>query len=140
MNGQPNRLGFHVRQIRILHLAMLVSIPLYFVVAGLIAPQTASDVHTMRQGLTVMALLFSGVAVVLRKRMLDSAADILRLRPDDTAALIRWRAAHIVSFALCEAVALFGLVLRFLGATTFEAAPFFAVAFVLMLAFRPAAP
>ena len=48
--------------------------------------------------------------------------------------------AHFISFALCESAGLCGLVLRLLGATTLEAAPFFAGAFVLMLAFRPAAP
>ncbi|HXE90551.1 MAG TPA: hypothetical protein VNK82_06260 [Terriglobales bacterium] len=140
MNGQPDRLEINLRQIRIIHLVMLLTIPLYFVTAEMLAPPTARDVRAIRQGIIVMALLFSGVAVVVRKRMLDSAVDILRLKPDDTPALVRWRAAHIVTFALCESVALFGLVLRFLGATTLEGAPFFAVAFVLMLVFRPVAP
>jgi hypothetical protein len=140
MNGQPNSLEASLRVVRLVHLVLLVSIPLYFVLPELLSPKGSGDLRLMRGLLSAMALLSAGFAVVFRKRVLEPAADSLRLRPEDAAALVRWRAAHIISFALCESVALFGLVLRFLGATTFEAAPFFAVAFVLMLAFRPSAP
>ncbi len=140
MNGQPPRFEASVRALRIIHLALFVPIPLYFLMGETVGPREPSDVRLIRQVITALALLDTGLAVVFRKRMVEPAAEALRLKPDDTVAMARWAKGHILSFAICESVGLFGLVLRFLGATTLEAAPFFAVAFVLMLVFRPSAP
>jgi len=46
----------------------------------------------------------------------------------------------IASFALCEAVGLFGLVLRILGEMLEQAAPFYGAAFFLLMIFFPRNP
>ncbi|HSA92892.1 MAG TPA: hypothetical protein VLE48_07765 [Terriglobales bacterium] len=140
MNGQTSGLEAAVRVTRTVHLTLLATIPLYFGLGEMLARVSSGDLRPVRQLLTVFAVVVFGALVVVRKRMLAPAMDLLRRNPDDTAALGRWRAANLISLALCESLALYGFVLRFLGASTFEAAPFFAVAFVLMLAFRPSAP
>jgi uncharacterized membrane protein len=53
---------------------------------------------------------------------------------------MRWRAGLIITFALCLAVALLGLVLRILGASSSQATPFYLAGALLMLYFVPRRP
>jgi hypothetical protein len=62
---------------------------------------------------------------------------MLRRQPQDPLALGRWRAGNLASLALCEAVALYGFVLRMLGGTFLGVTPYYAVAILLMLAWTP---
>ncbi len=76
----------------------------------------------------------------LRQRFVRKANEILRSHPDDVAAWKRWSAGNIIFYAMCESVALYGLMLRFMGATPAQTIPFFVVAIVGMLAFGPQRP
>ena len=77
------------------------------------------------------------MALVLRSRLLAPCLEILRSNPDDAQALGRWRTGNIVSFVIAEAVALLGFALKFLGASWFVAAPFFATGIFLLLIWTP---
>ena len=76
----------------------------------------------------------------LRQRFVRKANEVLRSHPDDVAAWKRWSVGNIIFYAMCESVALYGLVLRFMGATPAQTIPFFVVAIVCMLAFGPRRP
>ena len=43
----------------------------------------------------------------------------------------------MILFALCESVVVYGLVLRFIGATWIQVAPFYLAGIVLLILFRP---
>ena len=47
---------------------------------------------------------------MLRQLMFSKSEIILAAKPDDKAALVHWMVGQMDTFALCEAVALFGLV------------------------------
>jgi hypothetical protein len=129
-----------VQWLRRLHRMLIVAILLYPYAgekAGLPGPK---DVSMIQQVLLLAALLTLGSLVVVRRKMVQSGQQALRLRPDDIEALVRWRMGNIASFVLCEAVALYGFVLRFLGGTLLQAAPFYVCALLLMLLFIPRRP
>jgi F0F1-type ATP synthase membrane subunit c/vacuolar-type H+-ATPase subunit K len=76
----------------------------------------------------------------VRRLFVLRAEVTLAAQPEDATALNRWRAGYIITYALCEAMALFGLVLRVLGFTLSEVTPFYLVGFVLILVFTPRRP
>jgi len=76
---------------------------------------------------------------VRRTLVLQSAAT-LASRPNDAATLNRWRAGNIMTYALAESIALFGLVLRLIGFTLSQVWSFYIAAFILLLFFGPRLP
>jgi len=52
----------------------------------------------------------------------------------------RWKTGYIVTYLLCELLALFGLLLRIMGSTLIQVWPYYAGSFVLLLLFWPSVP
>ncbi len=146
---------------RVLWLAIAMSIAMFLVVLALIAPPRSSQVNP------VMAMALAGVAVLLAvmSRVLPrtlhwaavssvelpviteadpdafgsfyrEAAPTRNVIPDREAAhqaAVRcFQPAYIIGLALSEAIAMLGFVLGFLGFAPWIWLPFFAVAFVLV--------
>ena len=70
---------------------------------------------------------------VIRTKMVGKFETLLAIQPDDKFVLSKWRSAYVLMWALCDAIALYGLTLRYLGFTMTQVIPFFAAGFVLML-------
>lgn len=120
---------------------MLFSIVLYAVVGEIAGPRHPQPINPVL--VLVLAMVSCStvlVAFLLRRTMVFRAAALLGHGPADGAALSRWRSGHIVTFALCESIALYGLVLRICGQTLGQSAPFYLAGFVLMLYFGPRRP
>jgi|GraSoiStandDraft_30_1057271.scaffolds.fasta_scaffold25216_2 F0F1-type ATP synthase membrane subunit c/vacuolar-type H+-ATPase subunit K len=130
-----------VRLLRILHAAMLFSIVMYAVVGELAGPRQP---HPMNPGFVLGLAMVSACTVLVvflvRRTMVLRAAGVLAQQPSDAAALTRWRTGHIVTYALCESIAVYGLVLRMLGQTLGQIAPFYLAPFLLILYFVPRPP
>ncbi|HZR28109.1 MAG TPA: hypothetical protein VFA71_04960 [Terriglobales bacterium] len=75
-----------------------------------------------------------------RVRRLSPAREKLRLQPTDVVTLRRWQLWNIVSLVLSESLGFYGICLRVLGASFFQAAGFYAGALVLLLLFTPRRP
>ncbi len=87
----------------------------------------------------IAGLCVSEVVIVLvmrRVRLLPVEA-MLANRPEDAKALARLRQGYLVTYAICLSIALYGLVLHFLGFSMPQVAPFFLVGLVLILFSRP---
>src|SRR6266478_3490445 len=76
-------------------------------------------------------------AAFLRRRMIKPSEESLRSNPDDESALKKWRTGVIVSLVMASTIVLFGLVLKFMGATWNVASWFFIVGILLLLAWTP---
>jgi len=124
------------KQVRMIGLFMAASIVLYL---GLVLrlPSTATPNRTVYVAIVLVAVSVIATSLVLRQKMIASAEAALVVQPEDRKLLNRWRQGYLVTFALYEAVALYGLVLHFLGHSLAQVLPFFAVGFGLMLLFRP---
>lgn len=121
-----------IRQLRIIQSALLISIILYVFVA-LHAPVRSQGIELM---ILCLALLSGAMAIavfVIRTKMVGRFEALLTAQPEDKLVLSKWRSAYVLMWALCEAIALYGLTLRYLGFTMIQVIPFFAVGFVLML-------
>ncbi len=129
-----------LRLLRIIQMALLVSVAFYLAIAEKVGPHEARDVTQIQ----ILLALFAGSLVVtilfFRQRVLGPAEDVLRTQSEDAVALRRWRMANLVTLVCSEAVVLYGMVLRFLGGTLLQAAPFYAAGVLLMLLLGPRRP
>jgi hypothetical protein len=118
---------------------MLVSIIFYGFVSFRVPARptpTAAFFHAIGlvSILSVVAIFF------VRRILLARSEQLLAAQPEDKTSLGRWRSAYIVTWALCESIALYGIVLRFAGFSASQVAPFFIAGFALMLWFAPRRP
>lgn len=127
------------RLLAILYLAMLVSVPMY----GIVAEVVAANLERGEPGVVKTALLAVGagtVAAVLFIRFSLIPPALQRPQLELAERLARLRSYYIVCFALSEAVALYGLVLRFVGGVLADSLPFFIVALGLFAVCYPRLP
>jgi len=122
-------------------IALLVSVALYAFIGERLSPNVASAPdRNFYFAITLVAITTLGMIFAVRRLFVLRSEAILAEQADDPAALKRWRTGYIITYALCETVALFGFVLRFVGFTLSQVAPFYLVGFALMLAFGPRPP
>jgi len=127
--------------VQMIRVALLGSIALYVFVGERASPiPPAAPDRNLYFALTLIAITTLGMIFAVRRLFVLRAEVELGAQPEDTAALNRWRSGYIIIYALSEAVALFGLVLRILGFTLSEVTPFYLVGFVLILLFGPRRP
>ena len=86
--------------------------------------------------IVLLVVMLSSI-VILRKLTIAKAEPLIRSNPNDSAALQKWRAGQIATVAMFEGIVLYGLVLRFVGATRMQATPFYAVGILGMIVFWP---
>ena len=129
-----------LKLLRVLQMAMLASILLYALLVWRIPAQLHPQGSTIYFAITVVAILSLAVLFVLRKLFALRTAIQLSNTRDDAAALGPWRAGYIISYAVSEAIALYGLVLHFLGFSAKQVAPFFIAGFLLILFLAPSLP
>jgi len=129
-----------IKVIRAVQIAMLVSVILYVVVGEGIGSVPRLNNPVLFYVLSLVTITIVGVILVVRRTLVLQSAATLATRPNDTATLNRWRAGHIMTYALSEAIAVFGLVLRLIGFSLSQVAYFYIAGFILLLFFGPRRP
>jgi hypothetical protein len=132
-------MGTAVKTVRLIQIAMLVSVGIYAVV-GEVAGRHLNTDATVIYAISFASISVVGAILVVRKTMVLQSEAELKTKPGDPVMLARWKTGYFVTYALCEALALFGLVLRILGFTLNQVWPYYAGSFVLLLLFWPRAP
>jgi len=127
------------RLLKIIYFVLFATVGIYWVILEMLAPslepRDPGPLKTILQGLGAAV----GAAVLyLRFSRIPSAID--PTAPDPAPGLGRLRMYYILSFALTEAVALYGFVLRLLGGAREDAALFFLAAAGLFLLCYPRLP
>jgi ABC-type polysaccharide/polyol phosphate export permease len=125
--------------VRLVQIAMLVSIVLYVAVGEVIGRVAAAN-NALFYAISLASISTLGAALVVRRTLVLPAEALLREKPTDPLVLTRWRTAYIVLYALCEALALFGLILRIAGFTFVHVWGFYLGGFLLLLLFSPRGP
>jgi uncharacterized sodium:solute symporter family permease YidK len=116
---------------------MLISIGLYAFMAQGYGPAPREVSLALIYTMAALAVFMIGAILVVRGIFVKPAERALQENPENAVALNRWRAGYIVSFALSEAVALYGVLLCFVGLRFSQVVPFFVAGFILMLFFGP---
>jgi hypothetical protein len=130
-----------LRIVRLLQIAMLLAIALYVVVGELVAHRATPNL-TLFYALSFLSVSTVGAILVVRRTLVAQSEQQLIKNPADAIALGRWRTGYIVTYALCEALALVGLVLRLVGFGMTQVWPYYLGGFALLAMFvaRPQRP
>jgi hypothetical protein len=128
-----------LKTVRIIQIAMLATVVLCAAIGEFANGHITADAMLIRV-ISFASISVVGAILVVRKTLVLQSEELLRDRPGDSVVLGRWRSGYIVTYALCEALALFGLVLRIMGFTIAQVWPYYAGAFILLLLFWPRAP
>jgi hypothetical protein len=127
--------------LRLIHVLMLISILVIAYLPEHLHPHPDHPPQPMiYYALTFIAVLDIVLTFVFRRLMITRAEKVLAVTPEDGAALNRWRTGQLLSICMCVAVALYGLVLRFIGFSLGQVIYFYVVAVVLMLYVTPRLP
>ncbi len=129
-----------LKTLRVVQWAMLGSILLYAVLGEIIRPAAHMLDPALGYLFTTLGVAIVGVIFVIRRTLVFRAAETLSSQPDDILSLSHWKTGYFATYALCEALALFGLVERFLGCTLQQSIPYYLGGFVLLFFFRPRRP
>jgi hypothetical protein len=129
-----------LKTLRAVQWAMLASILLYGIVGEVVGPVVRALDPSLSYLFTTLGVAIVGVIFVVRRTLVLRAAESLATHPDDDLSLNHWRTGYFATYALCEALALFGLAQRFLGSSLQQSAPYYIGGFVLLFFFRPRQP
>lgn len=114
---------------RILWAALFASTLIYLIVLEVVELQAGGSWQTLVYPLAFVAVTTAGASLMAPRMMLRRTASDTSTGTHDGGYLT----TLIVALALAESVAIFGLVLGFLGAPPTVVVPFFAVAWILMI-------
>ena len=128
-----------LRTVRLVQIAMLVSVGIFVVVGEVVRPPFAAN-PTILYAASVASIGLVGALLVVRRTLVLESEAQLREKPGDALILSRWRTGYVAMYALCETLALFGLALRLVGFSIDHVWPYYAGAFVLLLLFWPRVP
>ena len=129
-----------LRALRAIHAAFLFACLIYVAIGEFAGPKEPRNVKLLLMVFGFVAVTGLGIAMFLRERLVGAAEDVLRRSPEGAEALQRWMSGHMVALAMCEAVGIFGLVLRTLGGTLIQVLPFYGACVLLMLMWMPRRP
>jgi|SRR5215468_6120208 hypothetical protein len=129
-----------IKAIRIVQIALLVSVVLYVVVGEKVGSIPKLNNPVVFYVLSLATVTIVGVILVVRRTLVIQSEASLAARPSDLPTLNRWRAGHIMTYALSDAIAVFGLVLRLMGFSLSQVAYFYISGFILLLFFGPRRP
>jgi hypothetical protein len=134
-------MGPALRLVRQIQISMLVSIALY-AVAGEMLSRTMhlAPASTLFHAFSLISISLVGATVVVRRTLVLPSEAVLKERSDDTLAASRWKTGNIVLYALCDLLALFGLVLRLAGFTLANVWGFYLGGLLLLLLYSPRTP
>lgn len=115
-------------------LVYLVLLPL---VIETLVPTTSQPIdRTFFVGICIVSVAEIAIGLTIRNRKLPAREEIA-LQEDASRAVGKWLTVQVVSYTIATSVALYGVVLRFLGAPLTKIVPFYAVALLLVLFWWP---
>jgi hypothetical protein len=129
-----------IKVIRAVQIAMLVSVALFVGIGEAVGSIPKLNNPALLYALSTATITIVGVILVVRRTLVLQSATALAARPNDAAALNRWRAGYVMTYALSESITLFGLALRLIGFTFAQVWFFYIAGFILLLFFRPRRP
>ena len=127
------------RLMRLVQIAMLVSVAVC-VAVGEFAGRAGLPNKALFYTMSLASISTVGAVFVVRRTLVLPAEALLRDKPSDSLVRARWKAGYIFLYALCEALALFGLILRIVGFTLVHVWGFYLGGFMLLLLFSPRVP
>jgi hypothetical protein len=128
-----------LKQLSLIRTVFVLTIPIYVFLA-MRAPLRPTPQPILFNVIAVVAVVEATVAFFLRNKLIRDAESTWRENPNSKPGLARWFTANIVPWAMCLSIAIYGIVLRYLGYSFRSVAPFFFAGALLMFFFPPRRP
>jgi len=125
--------------LNILRIAFLIAILLYVYISRTIST-SATPNWVIFYGIGALAVGELGAMLVFWKIFILRSEGILQAQPQDAKALARWRTGYICLYCFALAIAIYGLLLHFMGFGFAQVVPFFAVGAICILLLNPTRP
>jgi hypothetical protein len=129
-----------LRMLRIVQWTMLGSILVYVVIGEVLGPGGRAVDPSVSYFFSTASVAIVGVIFVVRRTLVLRSAESLAAHPDDAATLSHWKNGYLATYVLCETLALFGLIQRFMGFNLQQSLPYYLGGFVLLFFFGPRDP
>ncbi len=131
-----------LRSLRMVYFMMFAAMFFYMGMAEYMrSGQKADPVDpAMLKSFLILCGIEAAVLIGIRKKMVEPSLDAIGRDPNDQAMLRRWMQGSMVCFAIASSIALFGFVLRFMGATMLQASVLYGLAIVMMFLSAPQRP
>jgi hypothetical protein len=133
-------MGRTLRMLRAVQLVMLGSILVCAVLGELAGPSARAVNPALSYVFTTIGVAIVGIIFVVRRTLVLRSAESLASNPDNSLTLNHWKTGYFATYALCEVLALFGIVLRFMGFNFQQSLPFYVGGLVLLFFFGPRKP
>src|ERR1700719_982981 len=101
-----------LQTLRAVQWSMLASIVLYGIVGQVVGPAPRGVDAALSYLFATLSVAIVGTILVVRRTLVLRAAESLATNSEDGLSLNHWKTGFIATYALCETLALFGLVLR----------------------------
>ena len=125
-----------MKNLQVIRIAMLVSVAFYGVIATLL-PASGEPNPTVFYAFTGIAVVEVAGIFVMRRTLISPWQTGAMPQPEEGKVSVKPATALIIIYCLSEAVAVYGLVLHFLGFSLSQVAPFFLAGMVLLFFFEP---
>ena len=125
-----------LKNLQVIRIAMLASVVFYGVIATL-APVNGEPNHILFYAFTGMAIMEVAGIFVLRRLLISPRQTAGMPQPEERRVSVKPATALIIIYCLSEMVAVYGVVLHFLGFSLSQVAPFFFAGLVLLFFFEP---
>ena len=129
-----------LKTLKIAQWAFLASVLFYIVVGEIVGPSSHRVDTTLSYAFATVGVSIVGMIFVVRRTLVLRASETLATHPDDLLSLNQFRTGYLATYALCEVLALFGIILRFTGCNLQQSLPYYLSGLVLLSFFRPKAP
>ena len=129
-----------LKTLRAAQWAFLASVVLSVVVGEAVGPSTHPVDSTLSYAFATISVAIVGMIFVIRRTLVLRAGESLATRPEDHLSLEHFRTGYFATYALCEVLALFGVILRFAGCNLQQSLPYYLSGFILLAFFRPKNP
>jgi hypothetical protein len=128
----------YVRFLRYFCAAVLAMVLLLWLAAETLLPARAMEPPVIiGYVLYAFAAADAVIALFLRRKFVEPAAEALRVNPDDAQAMTNWMKGQFVPLPMGLGIAAVGLAARVLGVPALRAAPLFVASILLLLLLRP---
>jgi hypothetical protein len=129
-----------LRMLRVVQWTMLGSIFLFAVLGEVLGAGARAVDPSLSYVFSTASVAIVGVIFVVRRTLVLRSAENLAAHPDDALTLRHWKSGYIATYGLCEALALFGLIQRFMGFNLQQSLLYYIGGFVLLFFFGPREP
>src|ERR1700685_207128 len=114
-----------LRTLQLVQWTMLGSIFLCALVGELLRSRARTTDPSLSYIFTTAGVALVGVIFVVRRTLVFRPAESLAAHPDDEVSLSQWKSGYVSTYVLCETLASFGLILRFLGNSFQQSLPYY---------------